>query len=94
MDREEPPVYIDVTVVERVESFMFLGVHIMDKLKWSTHTESVVVNVRRLKKCGLSPKTLFYRCTIESILSGCIITWYGNCTAHNCNALQRVMRSA
>ena len=22
----------------------------------------------------------FYRCTIESILSGCITAWYGNCT--------------
>jgi hypothetical protein len=30
--------------------------------------------LKRLKKSGLSPKTLtnFYRCTIESILSGCI----------------------
>jgi hypothetical protein len=43
-----------------------------------------------------SPKTLtnFYRCTIESILSGCITTWYGNCSAHNCRALKRVVRSA
>jgi hypothetical protein len=31
-----------------------------------------------------------YRCTIESILLGCITAWYGNCTAHNCRALQRV----
>jgi hypothetical protein len=44
----------------------------------------------------LSPKALtnFYRCTIESILSGCITTWYGNCTARNRKALQRVVRSA
>jgi gmma-aminobutyric acid receptor subunit gamma len=44
----------------------------------------------------LVPKTLtnFYRCTIESILSGCITTWYGNCTARNHKALQRVMLSA
>ena len=40
--REQPPIYIDRTVVERVGSFKFLGVHIMDKLKWSTHTDSVV----------------------------------------------------
>ncbi|CDQ96034.1 unnamed protein product [Oncorhynchus mykiss] len=36
----------------------------------------------------------FYRCTIESILSGCITAWYGNCSAHNRKALQRVVRSA
>ena len=51
---------------------------------------------RRLNTFGLSPKTLtnVYRCTIESILSGCIAAWYGNCSTHNCKALQRVVRSA
>ena len=86
--REHPPIHVDGTVVERVVSFKFLGVHITDKLNWSTHTDSIVkkakqrlFNLRRLKKFGLSPKALtnFYRCTIESILSGCIIAWYGNC---------------
>ena len=53
-------------------------------------------NLRRLKKFGLSPKALtnFYRCTIESILAGCITAWYGNCSALNRKALQRVVRSA
>ena len=69
---------------------LYNGVHVTDKLKWSTHTGSVVkkaqqrlFNLRRLKKFGLSPKTLtnFYRCTIESILLGCITAWYGNCTS-------------
>ena len=95
--------HIDGTAVEKVESFMFLGVHITSKLKWSTHIDSVVkksqqhlFNLRRLKKFSLSPRTLtiFYRCTIESILSGCISAWYGNCTTHNRRALQRVVRSA
>ena len=40
--REHPPIHIDGTVVEKVESFKFLGVYITDKLKWSTHTDSVV----------------------------------------------------
>ena len=89
--REHPPIHIG-TVVERVVSFKFLGVHITD-----THTDSVVkkaqqclFNLRRLKKFGLLPKTL----TIESILSGFITAWYGNCSAHNRKALQRVVRSA
>ena len=79
--REHPPIHIDGTVVERVVSFKLLGVHITDKLNWSTHTDSVVkkaqqhlFNLNRQKKFGLSPKALttLYRCTIESILSGCI----------------------
>jgi hypothetical protein len=41
------------------------------------------------------PKTLtnFYKC-IESILSGCITAWYGNCTVHSRRGLQRVVISA
>uniref|UniRef100_A0A8C7MLP8 Alkylated DNA repair protein AlkB homologue 8 N-terminal domain-containing protein n=1 Tax=Oncorhynchus kisutch TaxID=8019 RepID=A0A8C7MLP8_ONCKI len=101
--REHPPIHIDGTVVERVASFKFLGIHITDKLNWSTHTDSIVkkvqqrlFNLRRLKKFGLSTKALtnFYRCTIESILAGCITAWYGNCSALNRKALQRVVRSA
>ena len=60
--KEHPTFHIEGTVVEKVESFKFLGVH---KLKWSTHTDSVVkkvqqrlVKLRRLKKCGLLPETL------------------------------------
>uniref|UniRef100_A0A673Y9S4 Molybdenum cofactor synthesis 2 n=1 Tax=Salmo trutta TaxID=8032 RepID=A0A673Y9S4_SALTR len=55
--REHVPIHIDGTVVEKVESFKFLSVHITDELKWSTHTDSVVkkeqqrtFNLRRLKK--------------------------------------------
>ena len=43
--REHPPIHIDGTAVEKVESFKFLSVHITDKLKWSTHTDSVVKKV-------------------------------------------------
>ena len=57
--------HLDGTVVEKVESFKFLGIHITDKLKWSTHTDNMVkkaqqrlFNLRRLKKFGLSSKTL------------------------------------
>ena len=32
--REHSPIHIDGIVVEKVESFKFLGVHITDKLKW------------------------------------------------------------
>ncbi|KAM9420539.1 meiosis-specific protein MEI4-like isoform 2-T2 [Salvelinus alpinus] len=36
----------------------------------------------------------FYSCTIESILTGCITAWYGNCSASDRKALQRVVRTA
>ena len=33
------PIHIDAVVVERFESFKFLGVHITNKLSWSKCTE-------------------------------------------------------
>ena len=86
---EKAPISIEGTVVERVESFKFIGVHITNELSWSKHTNTVVRRVRkhlftlrRLKRFGMGPHILQrYSCTIESILTGCIIAWYGNCSA-------------
>jgi hypothetical protein len=73
--RVHPVIHIDGIAVEKVESVKFLGVHITDKLKWYTHTYSVMkkvqqllFNLRKLKKFGLSPKTLtnFYLCTAHN----------------------------
>ena len=36
----------------------------------------------------------FYSCNIESIQTGCITAWYGNCSASDRKALQRVVCSA
>ena len=90
---EHLPIHIDGTAVEKMESFKFLGVHITDKLKWSTHTDSVVkktqqclINPRRLKKFGLAPKTLtnFYRCTFRASCRA--VTPPGTATAQPANA--------
>ena len=95
------PPFSLTAVVEQVESFKFLGVHITNKLTWSKHTKTVVKRarqnlfpLRRLKRFGMGPQILksFYSCTIESI--GCITAWYGNCSASNRKALQRVVRTA
>ncbi len=101
--REHTPITIDKTPVERVNSFKFLGVHITEDLRWSAHTDAVLKKahqrlffLRRLRKFGMSPRILrsFYTCTVESILTGCITAWFGNSTAGNRRALQRVVRTA
>ena len=50
---------IDGAVVKQVESFMFLGVRITNKLSWSKHTKTIVkralqrlFSIRRLKRFG------------------------------------------
>ena len=89
--------------MERVESFRFLGVHITNELSWTKHTKTVVKRarlhifpLRGLKRFGMGPQILkkLYNCIIESILTGCITTWFGNCSASDRKALQRVVRTA
>ena len=57
---EYAPILIDRAVVEQVESFKFLGVHINNKLEWSKHTKTVVKRarqslfpLRKLKRFGM-----------------------------------------
>eukprot|EP00061_Rhincodon_typus_P004321 g22295.t1 len=52
--------------------------------------------LRWLRKFGISIRTLtnFYRCIIESILSGCIMAWYGNCSVLDRKKLQKVVCTA
>ena len=77
---EQAPILIDGAVVEQVESFKFLGVHITNKLTWSKHTRTVVKRgrqnlfpLRRLKTFGMSPQILKRFYTIESILHHCLV---------------------
>ncbi len=90
--RENTPITIDETLVEWVNTFKFLGVHITEDLTWSAHTDAVLKKahqrlffLRRLRKFGMSPSILrsFYTCTVESNLTGCITAWFGNSTAVN-----------
>ncbi len=103
LSREHTPITIDKTPVERVNCFKFLGVHITEDLTWSAHTDAVLKKthqclffLRRLMKFGMSPSILrtFYTHTVESILTGCITTWFGNSTAGKRKDLQRVVRTA
>ena len=98
---EYAPILIDRAVVEQVESFKFLSVHINNKLSWSKHTKTVVKRagqnlfpLRKLKRFGMGPEILkrFYSCNIKS--TDCITAWYSNCSASDRKALQRVVRAA
>ena len=62
---EQAPINIDGAVVERVESFKFLGVHITNKLSLSRHTKTVMKRarqhlfpLRRRKIFGMGPQIL------------------------------------
>ena len=76
---ESTSIHIDGAVVEWVETFKFFGVHICKYLTWSTLTRTV------LKRMG--PQIL-------KKLYSCIIAWYGNSTALDRKALQKLMQTA
>ncbi|KAK1795729.1 hypothetical protein P4O66_001211 [Electrophorus voltai] len=90
-------------MVERVDSFRYLGVPISQDLSWSRHTNSLAKKahqhlyyLRHLRDFRLPSKVLrnFYTFTIESILMGNITFWFGNSTKQDRQALQRVVFSA
>ncbi|KAK2899445.1 hypothetical protein Q8A73_012574 [Channa argus] len=100
---DHSPLIIDGSSVEMVKSTKFLGVHLADNLTWSVNTSSITKKaqqrlyfLRRLRKAHLPPPilTMFYRGTIESILSSCITAWFGNCTVADRKTLQRIVRTA
>eukprot|EP00061_Rhincodon_typus_P004159 g21874.t1 len=76
---------------------------ITDDLSWTSNVDVTVKKVqhclfflRQLRKFRMSIRSLtnFYRCTIERILSGCMMAWYGNCCAQDCKKLQNVVCTA
>eukprot|EP00061_Rhincodon_typus_P009824 g33620.t1 len=73
-----------------------------EESKYRSEIEGLVIDVMVkkaqqrlffLRKFGVSIGTLtnFYRC---SILSGCMMAWYGNCSAQDCTKLQIVVYTA
>eukprot|EP00061_Rhincodon_typus_P007590 g29433.t1 len=84
-------IYINGVEVERAGSIKFLGVVITNNLSWTSHVDVTVKKaqclfvLRWLRKFGMSIRSLInlYTCNIESILSGYITAWYGNCSAQD-----------
>ncbi|KAK1804484.1 hypothetical protein P4O66_020492 [Electrophorus voltai] len=102
-ERHYQRVRINGTTVERVDSFRYIGVHILQHLSWSCNTNSLakkarqhLYHLRRLRDFRLPSKMLrnFYTCTIKSILTGNITVWFENCTKQDRQALQRVVHSS
>ncbi|KAM9423571.1 uncharacterized protein ACWYII_020669 [Salvelinus alpinus] len=89
---EHTPVLIDGAVVEQVERFKFLGVHIMVQTHQESREEGTTTPIPPLENENILKR--FYSCTIESILTGYITARYGNCSASDRKALQRVVCTA
>ncbi|KAK3563918.1 hypothetical protein QTP86_004861 [Hemibagrus guttatus] len=100
---DHSPLFIKGSPVEIVKSTKLLGVYLVENFTWSLSTTSITKKawqchyfLRRLRKAHLPPPilTIFYRGTIESILSSWITAWFGNCTVSDRKTLQRIVRTA
>ncbi|KAK1791835.1 hypothetical protein P4O66_013806, partial [Electrophorus voltai] len=100
---ENTPRLPSSSLEEIVKNTKFLGVHLAENLTWTLNTSSITKKaqqrlyfLQKLRKAHVPSPILatFYRDTIESILSSCITTWFGNCTAFNCKTLQRIVQTA
>ena len=97
------PICINGECVERVPSFKFLGVHMEADLQWSSNTSGVMKRaqqqlhfLRILRRIDLKRELLniFYRCSIESVLTYCISVWFSSCAMAHIKALQRIINTA
>ncbi|KAF7710020.1 hypothetical protein HF521_008892, partial [Silurus meridionalis] len=90
-ERSYQPLNINGTPVERVDSFRYLS-----HQHPGEEARQRLYHLRRLRDFKLPSQVLktFYTCTIQSILTGSITSWFLNSTTQDRRALQRVVCSA
>ncbi|XP_064869722.1 protein Niban 1-like [Oncorhynchus nerka] len=91
---EHAPIHIDKAVVEQVESFKFLGVHITNKLSWSKHTKTVMKRaqqclfpLKRLEGFGMGPQIL--KSSTAWVLQACFFLHVRSLTDARIDTLKR-----
>ncbi|XP_056452319.1 uncharacterized protein LOC130387318 [Gadus chalcogrammus] len=101
--KETQPLSINAAVVERVDSFKFLGTIISSSLKWVDNITTIIKKahqrlffLRQLRKFGVACKGMqqFYQATVESILTFSITVWDGNPTVQQRMRLDRIVHTA
>jgi hypothetical protein len=97
------PVVINEKQVERVQDYKYLGTIISANLTWSSHVEKVVSKchsrlyfLRKLRQFKVSKEVLmmFYRASIESVMTFNFTTWLFACSAEDRYKLDRVIKQA
>ena len=97
---DPPKLSINGEVVERVDSYSYLGVEISNQLDSSLNTKRIQKKccqrnyfVRKLRKCNVcrTITNLFYQSTVQSVLCYCLICWGGSLSVKNRVLLDRVV---
>ena len=97
------PLVIKDQEIEQVQTCKYLGVMIDDKLNWQMHSSAVCKRLnrrmfflRKLRSLQIDSTilSLFYRSTIQSILSFCIAAWGGNIRYKDKCTMNRIIKKA
>ena len=94
------PLSIKNENVDTIDCYTYLGINIDDKLNWSKHT--TVTSNKLSQRIGLLRKlsylnidntllSLFYKSTVESVLSWCLAAWGGNIRKGDSTRLNRAV---
>ena len=103
--KKEPltPLLIDGKIVSIVDSYKYLGLKIDSKLNWSNHAHDVCKKVnqrlyflRKLRSFKVNPEILllFYRATIESIITYGINCWGSSIMTKDKERINRLIRKS
>lgn len=94
------PVRIQGKEIETVDSYKYLGVHLNNKLDWTTNTDALYKKgqsrlhlLRRLRSFGVCRTLLktFYDSVVASALFYAVVCW-GGCTDRDRNRIDKLVR--
>ena len=95
-----PDLIIDGELVERVESYKYLGTVIDNKLNFACNTNAIhkkcqsrIYCLQKLRSLGVNAPILqlFYHSFVESVLTFAFMCWYGSLNVKCKNVLNRVV---
>ncbi len=97
------PIEIKGSNVDTVDEYKYLGNIIDSKLKGNLNVSRMYKKcnqrlyfLRKLKNVNVDSTilTLFYKSIIQSVLTFCITSWFGNATATDTNKLDKIVKCA
>ena len=97
------PVVIKNAIVERVDSYKYLGVYIDKELKWNVHIDNLIkkLNVRMycMRKLHAfqvdsAVLSMFYNSVICGVWRYCLLGWGGNSSKTNKNRINSQIKKA
>jgi len=97
------PVVIGDKDVEQVTNYKYLGTIVDNKLSWNDNIQNIRLKahkrlyfLRKLKEFSVSKviMRLFYNSIVKSVMSFCILVWFGNLTKAQLTKLVRIDKCA